>query len=503
MSLFLKYCMMAMIAGALAPLSAHAEAADAVSAVGFAESILIWITDAFSAVLFESIFGVPFLVLWLISGALFFTIRLKFVNIRLFCHAFKVIRGKYDNPNDPGDVTHFQAFTSAVSATVGLGNIGGVAVAVSTGGPGAVVWMMIAGFFGMSLKYAEVVLGMKYRHIDEKGRVSGGAFHYLRDGLAKRGLVMPGKILAAIFAVFCITGAIGAGNLFQSNQSVRVLTETFDVQPYIPSAILSILVGLVLLGGIKRIGTIAEKVVPAMAFLYISGSMYVLFVFRDNLGDALATMFSDAWSGAAIGGGLLGVMVKGLQRAAFSNESGLGSAPIAHSASRTTEPVREGTVALLEPLLDTMVICMITGLVITASGVYTTGGGAEGVTLTASAFSSAAPVLQYLITLCVILFAFSTMITWSYYGERAWHYLFGKHSLLMNVYYVIFCVLVFVGGMIPDVTTIVNFADVFLLAMALPNLIGLYIMSGEVAEETSSYIRRFVSNDSQHEQGGK
>lgn len=480
------------------PLAAFAQGEAA--SVPFYEAALRAVTGFVGGLLFFDVFGAPFLVLWLIAGALFFTFRLRFVNFRLFAHAFKVIRGKYDNPDDPGEVTHFQAFSSAVSATVGIGNIGGVAVAVTTGGPGAVVWMMIAGFFGMSLKYAEVVTGLKYRTVDEQGRISGGAFHYLQDGLAQKGLVLPGKILAIIFAVFCLTGAFGAGNLFQANQAVNMIQSSVPALAdlrIVPSLLLSFAVGLVLLGGIKRIAHVAEKIVPAMAVLYISGGFFVLFTHLPQIPAALGIMFSDAWTGEAIGGGMLGVIVKGLQRAAFSNEAGLGSAPIAHSASKTSEPVREGAVALLEPFLDTMVICMITGLVITVTGVYTQAEGVQGVTLTAEAFAASGEWLRYLLTLCAFLFAYSTMITWSYYGERSWHYLFGKHPYLLKLYYVIFCAVVIVGGMTDEVAVIVDFSDVFLLSMALPNLIGLYILSGDIARDTDSYIARFVKKGGQ------
>lgn len=454
-----------------------------------------WLVNIMSAVLFYPILGFPVLVLWLIAGGIFFTIRLGLVNIRLFKHALAVVRGKFTKADDPGEITHFQALTAAVSATVGLGNIAGVAIAVSIGGPGAVVWMMLAGFLGMSTKFAEVTLGLKYRKIDENGRVSGGAFHYLTEGLKERNLPRLGKVLAIIFAVFCIAGSLASGNMFQSNQAISIFTDSFSaVKSYdwAFALLLATAVGVVLIGGIKRIALVAEAVVPLMAFIYITAALVVIIAHASHIPDAIAFMFEDAWTGTAAGGGMIGAIINGFKRAAFSNEAGLGSAPIAHSAAKTKEPAREGCVALLEPFLDTMVICFITGLVITVTGVYedNSSGNIEGVLLTSRAFATVIDWFPYVLSFAVLLFAYSTMITWSYYGERAWNFLFGPR--LIGVYQIGFCVMTFLGGVLDgdDIGLIVDISDLALLSMAVPNLIGLYLMSGVIRQEMISYTQR-------------
>ena len=440
--------------------------------------------------------GFPILVLWLVAGGLFFTMRLGFVNLTMFGHAIDVVRGKYSSKKDPGEVTHFQALTAAVSATVGLGNIAGVAVAVTVGGPGAVIWMMIAGFFGMSAKFAEVTLGLKYRKIDKNGKVSGGAFHYLTEGLAEKNLPVLGKVLAVIFALFCIGGSLGGGNLFQSSQTVAIMTQTFGAfsdMDWAISVVLAVSVGVVLIGGIKRIAKVAEKIVPFMALIYIAASLVVIFANAENIGPAISFMFEDAFTGVAVGGGILGAIINGFKRAAFSNEAGLGSAPIAHSAAKTKEPVREGVVALLEPFLDTIVICFITGLVITITGVYQQGtdgleGGNPGVLLTSAAFATVIEWFPNVLAIAVAMFAFSTMITWSYYGERAWEYLFGHKYI--SVFHIIFCFFVFLGGVVNDLDLVITFSDLLLLSMAIPNVIGLYIMSGTIRAELDKYVKK-------------
>ena len=340
--------------------------------------VLERLTDIIGSVLFYNIplVNMPFLVLWLMAGSIFFTLRLGFVNVRLFGHAIAVVRGKYSNPNDPGQVSHFQALTAAVSATVGLGNIAGVAVAVAMGGPGAVVWMIMMGALGMSSKFAEVTMGQKYRKIDENGVVSGGAFHYLEEGLKEKGLRRFGKYLAVVFAFCCLGGAIGGGNMFQSNQAVSIIADTFGTaeDPFLPNWMIalffSISVGVVIIGGIRRIAHVAEKIVPTMAFIYLSAAIVVLVVNADKLGGAFEIMIKSAFGLDAVAGGMMGAIIQGVKRAAFSSEAGLGSAPIAHAAARTKIPVREGCVGLLEPFIDTVVICFMTGMVIVVTGVY-------------------------------------------------------------------------------------------------------------------------------------
>lgn len=447
---------------------------------------LIGILDA---VLFYEVLGFPFVVLWLIIGGIFFTLRLRFINIRLFTHAIRVVRGKYSSPDDPGEVTHFQALSAAVSATVGLGNIAGVAAAVALGGPGAVIWMMVAGLMGMSLKFAEVTLGQKYRHFDERGRVSGGAFRYLREGLAERNLPRLGKVLAAVFAVCCITSAMGGGNMFQANQAVSMLSESFQVFNELDNAIsvtLAVAVGVVLIGGIRRIARVAEGLVPFMAIIYVLASLVVLGVNAEQIPEAVAFMFRDAFTGEAVGGGLMGALIMGFRRAAFSNEAGIGSAPIAHAAAKTREPVREGCVGLLEPFIDTVVICFMTGLVITVTGVYSTPG-LDGAVRTSEAFGTVIDWFPKVLAVCVVLFAYSTMITWSYYGERCWEYLFGKK--LVGLYYVMFCSATYFGG-VSDFRLVLEFSDLCLLSMAIPNLIGLYLLTGMLNKEVNEYTRK-------------
>jgi AGCS family alanine or glycine:cation symporter len=463
---------------------------ESLAIISLSKKALEGVVSGMATVLFFEIAGFPILVLWLVAGGLFFTLRLGFINIKMFRHAIDVVRGKYSSDKDPGEVTHLQALTAAVSATVGLGNIAGVAVAVSVGGPGAVIWMMIAGFFGMSAKFAEVTLGLKYRKIDENGKVSGGAFHYLTEGLAEKNLPTLGKILAVVFAIFCIGGSLGGGNMFQSSQTVSIMTDTFSVfsdADWAISLVLAVSVGVVLIGGIKRIASVAEKIVPFMAIIYITASLVVIVANADKIGAAVSFMFQDAFSGIAVGGGILGVIINGFKRAAFSNEAGLGSAPIAHSAAKTNEPVRGGVVALLEPFLDTMVICFITGLVITISGVYDQDAG-NGVLLTSAAFSTVIDWFPNILAIAVTLFAFSTMITWSYYGERAWGYLFGYKYL--SVFHIIFCFFVFLGGVLDNISLVVDFSDLLLLSMAIPNIIGLYILSGDVKKELKEYTKK-------------
>jgi len=463
----------------------------------YAEMGLGKAVEYMAAVLFYGIplFGaeVPFLVLWLIIGGIFFTLRLGFVNLRLCSHAIIVVRGKYSHKDDPGEVTHFQALSAAVSATVGLGNIAGVAVAVTAGGAGAVVWMAVAGLFGMSTKFAEVTMGQKYREIDKNGKVSGGAFYYLRKGLAEKGMSGLGKVLAVVFAVLCIGGSLGGGNMFQANQTVSILTNTFPTLKELDmvlALVLAVSVGVVLIGGIKRIAKVAEKIVPLMAFIYLGAAMVVLIANIEHLGEAFGVMFREAFSGQAVGGGILGAIIAGVKRSAFSNEAGIGSAPIAHAAAKTKEPVREGCVALLEPFIDTVVICFVTGLVLVVTGVYADESVGKGVLMTSAAFATVIDWFPMVLSLAIVLFAYSTMITWSYYGERAWEYLFGSKRL--GIYHVIFCTATFIGGIV-SLGVVIDFSDLLLLSMAIPNLIGLYILSNDIDRDTNKYIKNLKS----------
>ena len=443
--------------------------------------------------------SVPLVVLWLFLGAIFFTVRMGFINIRGFWHAIRVTKGDYDNPDDPGEVSHFQALASALSATVGLGNIAGVAIAVSWGGPGAVFWLIVAGLLGMSTKFAECTLGQLYRKVDRDGTVSGGPMHYLRDGLSEMGLKPLGVFLATLFAVVCMGGSFGGGNVFQVGQSLGILREQvpfLDRYPWIYGVVMCVLVGVVIIGGIRRIAATAEKIVPLMCTIYVVAALYILAVSHAALPAAIGRILEGALTPGAAYGGIVGVMVMGIRRAAFSNEAGLGSASIAHAAARTDEPVSEGIVALLEPFIDTVVVCTMTGLVIVVTGVYdpvqhpecagfVTGG--DGAPLTAAAFATALEWFPYVLTAAVCLFAYSTLISWSYYGERCWSHLFGHRTSI--VYKVLFLGFVLLGSII-SAKNVIEFSDLMILSMAFPNILGVALLSGKIRRALNDYWRR-------------
>lgn len=434
--------------------------------------------------------GIPFIVIWLIFGAAFFTFRMGFINIRGFKHAIQLARGQFDEPNAPGRITHFQALSTAVSATVGLGNIAGVAVAVSLGGAGATFWMIVAGFLGMSSKFVECTLGVKYRFINKEGRIFGGPMNYLRYGLEKRNLSKLGKFLAAFFAVLAIGASFGGGNMFQSNQSFKILSSQI---PFLDGdsgvwfgIFLAVLVGIVIIGGINSIAKVTGKVVPIMAGVYILGALTVIGMNLENIGPAFNAIFSGAFTPSALKGGFIGVLIVGFQRAAFSNEAGVGSAAIAHSAAKTNHPPSEGFVALLEPFIDTVVVCTLTALVLIFTGMHEVDG-VSGVQLTTDAFGSVISWFPYVLAIAVFLFAFSTMISWSYYGMRAWTYIFGRSSRSELVYKVIFLLFVVLGASV-SLGAVLDFSDMMILAMSFPNIIGLYIMSGEVRNDLKQYF---------------
>lgn len=446
----------------------------------------------FDVAFFTDAVNLPFIVFWLVAGAVFLTFRMAFINFRGFTHAIAVTWGKYDNPKEIGDVTHFQALSSALSATIGLGNIAGVAMAVGLGGPGAVVWMVVAGLFGMTSKFTECTLGQMYRKIDAAGKISGGPMHYLADGFAEKGMPRLGKSLAALFAVMCIGGSFGGGNMFQANQAFAAISRAFpDVAlfDWAFGLIFSALVGIVIIGGILRIAAAAEIIVPFMCTLYVLACLYILFVHRAQVPAAFGVMFASAFSLEAGFGGLIGVLVVGFQRAAFSNEAGIGSSAIAHSAAATMEPVREGIVSLLEPFIDTIIVCTMTGLVMVVTGVYK-GGHGEGVHMAAAAFESVVWWFPYVLTLAVVLFAFSTMISWSYYGERCWAYLFGLKTTI--VYRVLFCLFAFLGSVF-SLGRVLEFSDLMILGMAFPNMLGVLLLSKKVRVHLDDYWLRYKS----------
>ncbi|HBU77456.1 MAG TPA: amino acid carrier protein, partial [Muricauda sp.] len=435
--------------------------------------------------------GIPFIVIWLVLGALFFTIRMGFINIRGFRHSIDLAKGKYDDPDAPGQVTHFQALATAVSGTVGLGNIAGVAVAVSLGGAGATFWMIVCGLLGMSSKFVECTLGVKYRDILPDGRVFGGPMNYLRYGLEKRNLKGFGKVLAGVFAVLAVGASFGGGNMFQANQSFEQLAGQFPVlagNGFWFGVVTAILVGVVIIGGISSIAKVTGKIVPIMASIYIVAALAVIIMNIQNIGPAFSAIVDGAFSPSALKGGILGVLVIGFQRAAFSNEAGVGSAAIAHSAAKTNHPPSEGFVALLEPFIDTVVVCTLTALVLIFTGMHEVEGMA-GAQLTSDAFGSQISWFPYILALAVFLFAFSTMISWSYYGMRAWTYLFGKSKRSEMIYKMLFLVFVVVGASV-SLGAVLDFSDMMILAMSFPNIIGLYIMSGEVRKDLDGYLAK-------------
>lgn len=462
--------------------------------------VLFW--DAGTGYLFKSLFGIdmgiPLIVLWLIVGGIFFTFRMGFINIRAFRHAVDVVRGKYDDPNDSGEVSHFQALATALSATVGLGNIAGVAIAVSVGGPGAVFWMTVGGFFGMSSKFVECTLGQKYRVINPDGTISGGPMRYLSEGLKRMNYPIFGRVLAIAFSFFCIFAALGGANMFQANQSFGAVSRVFPFLPnWLYGAVLATLVGLVIIGGVRRIGQVAGTIVPLMCILYVVASLFILLSNFTAIPGAFGVIISQAFQPEAIEGGILGVIIQGFRRSAFSNEAGLGSAAIAHSAARTDEPIREGIVALLEPFIDTIVVCNMTALVIVITGAYNnpeyeqlraTGAGAE---LTAAAFGISISWFPIILAIAVFFFAFSTMISWSYYGERCWDYLTGGQGLI--IYKILFLMATFMGAIVAP-GPVIDFSDGMLLGMAFPNLLGVYFLCPQVARDLKDYMARYNYN---------
>jgi len=496
------------------------------------------VTDATSNIVFYSIniggVSIPLIVMLLALGALFFTLAFRFVNIRLFGLAIKVVRGKYDdlekdatpvsssavnvangdivdtikNESHHGEVNHFQALATAVSGTVGLGNIAGVAVAIAIGGPGATFWMIVCGLIGMSSKFVECTLGVKYRDIDKNGVVYGGPMYYLKKGFAEKNLAGLGKVLAGLFAILCVGGSFGGGNAFQSNQAAQQIVSmtgmTGSSAGFIIGVILAIITGIVIIGGIKKIATVTEKIVPFMAILYIVASLIIIFANFSFIDDAFRMIFTEAFSPRAGLGGLMGVLIIGFRRAAFSNEAGAGSASIAHSAVKTKYPASEGVVSLLEPFIDTVVICTMTALVIiifNKDGVMFPYGGdgrgavilnengasVSGVDLTSIAYNQVIPHFSYVLTIAIVLFAFSTMISWSYYGLQAWKYLFGRSKAADLSYKILFLLFVVIGASV-SLTAVTDFSDAMILAMVFPNMIGLLFLFPRVREELKRYL---------------
>ena len=456
-----------------------------------------------------TLFGakLPVVVLWLVVGAVYFTFYTKFINLKACGHAVDLILGKYENPKkDRGEVSHFQALATAVSGTVGIGNIGGVAVAISVGGAGATFWMIMAGFLGMSTKFVECTLGVKYRQYNEDGSVSGGPMYYLKNGLAEIGYAKLGKFLGAFFAGGILLGALGIGNMFQSNQAYQQLNVIanggLDGLGWLIGLAMAGLVYIVIVGGIKSIAKVTEKIVPFMAILYCFFALIVIAMNGAYIPAAIGNIITGAFSPEGVAGGALGALIVGFQRAVFSNEAGIGSAAIAHAAVKTEEPVTEGTVSLLEPFIDTIVICTITALVITTSQAAAPdfANGANGIAMTSAAFERQISWFPYPLALAGMLFAFSTMISWSYYGLKGWTYLFGEDKQV--IYKIIFCAFVALGCMV-QLGPILDISDALVFLICVPNILGLYLLAPIVKKEMNSYFDRLKSGEIKKKPGVK
>lgn len=497
-------------------------------------------------ILTESKARAPLVVLWLAAGSVIFTVIMGFFNIRGFKHAIDIVRGKYDNPDEPGEVTHFQALSSALSATVGLGNIAGVTIAMTLGGPGAFFWMLLCGFFGMTSKFVESTCGQMYRQVNKDGTVRGGPMEYLYSGLKELGMGPIGFVLAIVFAVMCILASFGGGNMFQANQSGEQLLgvvqqgslhELDELSTKIKDAatagddaqvsklqqqrtdlkksrasfefyfrvgyglVLATLVGLVIVGGIKRIGAAASKVVPTMCLLYIAACMFVILWNITEIPALAASIFTEAFSPAAFGGGILGVLIIGVQRAAFSNEAGVGSAAIAHSAAKTDEPVREGSVAMLGPFIDTIVVCSMTALVVLITGAWSNSEWVidkelAGAPLLSQAFSAEfadnitflSVAFPWILAVAIVMFAYSTLVSWSYYGEKCWERLFGQRSTI--IYKALYLGACFLGAIV-NLGAVLDFSDMMILSMAFPNVFGLLLLSPKIRNSLIDYWRRY------------
>ena len=488
--------------------TANAQGIDATVNQIFAAS-----TGWFVNFIFAPIPGTDFawIVAWLVIAASVFTLYFGFIQFRVWRHSINLVAGKYSDPNDAGEVSHFQALATALSGTVGLGNIAGVAVAVSIGGAGATFWMILAGLLGMASKFTECTLGVKYRNEYADGTVSGGPMYYITKGFAERGLP-GGKFLAVMFSIFCVLGSLGGGNMFQANQAHQQIAGVVGDYPgWITGLIFAVIVFAVIVGGLKSIARVTEKVVPFMGVLYVGVALVILLINFDQIGWAFGQIFNGAFTGNGIAGGMVGALIQGFRRAAFSNEAGVGSAAIAHSAVRTKEPITEGFVSLLEPFIDTVVICTMTALVIIITGQLTTdpttglyilgengrivtASGATGVGLTSAAFGSALSWFPMVLVVAVILFAFSTMISWSYYGLKAWTYLFGEGKTQELTFKIMFCVFVVIGAA-ASLDPVIDFSDAAIFAMAVVNIFGLYFLMPIVKRELNSYLSRLSAGE--------
>ena len=460
------------------------------------------ITNFLSSIIFFDFgLGIPLVIIVLVGGGIYYSFYFRWISLRGIKHSIDVIRGGYDNPDHPGEISHFKALTSALSATVGQGNIAGVAIAVSAGGPGAVFWMIVTAFFGMASKFVSCTLSVMYRRIHPDGRVSGGPMYYLEQGLKEKGLGVLGRVMAVIFAVLTVGGSLGIGNMFQVNQTVEMLgtvSEGFKTYNWVVGLLMAGVVGVVISGGIKRIGTVTAGIVPFMCGLYVLTSFLIILARITELPNLIVNIISQAFIPEAMYGGFMGALVQGIRRAAFSNEAGLGSAAFAHAAAKTDEPVRQGIVAMIGPFIDTVIICLMTALVCMITGAYLLpefqgqSGYLVGIQMTSVAFDSFAPGSRYVIAVVAMFFAYTTVIAWAYYGERAWEYLFGLRSTL--TYRIVFVCFVFIGS-VTALKSVVDFSDAMIFAMAFPNIIGCIIMSPQIKDRLKEYWGRYKAGE--------
>ncbi|MDY6784560.1 MAG: alanine/glycine:cation symporter family protein [Cyanobacteriota bacterium] len=434
--------------------------------------------------------GIPLAVLWILLGGIFLTIRLGFINIWGFKHALQLLMGRGETVRGEGEVSRIQAMATALSATVGLGNIAGVAIAIELGGPGAVFWMTCAGFLGMSVKLVECTLGQMYRVVKADGTIAGGPPYYLSRGLATLGKPRLGKGLGAMFALCCLGSTLGAGNMFQANQSfaaVATIAPALQNWGWLYGLILAGITGVVIIGGLQRIGAVVGHLVPAMLALYAGACLWIAIAHLHALPDAIATIVREAFAPQAVGGGFVGTLIQGFQRSIFSNGAGSGTAAIAHSAARTSKPIRQGLLASLEPFIDTVIVCNLTAIAIVVTRAYSSANSSHvrGIAMTEAAFRTGADWLPLVLAFIVLLFAFSTIVSWSYYGEQCWAYLFGDRTTL--IFKLLFITCLFIGS-VTDISTIIHFSDIMLLLMAVPNLFGCFLLCEQVVAEVKDYF---------------
>ncbi len=439
--------------------------------------------------------SVPLLIIWLAMASILFTLYFKFINFRFFKHGIDIVRGKYDDPSQKGEITSFQALTASLSGTVGLGNIAGVAIAISIGGPGAAFWMIIMGLLGMSSKFLEVTLGVKYRQESEvTGEIFGGPMFYIKEAFQQLKMPYVGSFVAVLFAISCIGGAIGAGGMFQSNQAyIQFVEVTGGEESFLQGygwlfgLILAVLTGIVTLGGVQSIGKVTSKLVPFMGGLYLLAGLIVLLMNISSVPSGIATIFMEAFTPAAGVGGFIGALIQGIRRASFSNEAGLGTAGIMYASAKTDSPIQQGFASMLGPFIDTVIICTTTALVIVVTGEYQNTEGLAGVELTSRAFAHGIPWFPYVLTLAVFLFAYSCLITFSYYAEKCVIFLFGHKKPVIIGFHIIFLLSVILGC-VSDFKNIIRISDMLILSMAIPNILAMYLLAPEIKKDLKAYI---------------